>query len=186
LINLIGKSTPHSSSERKIIAFSIIIAGLLLLADQISKVLVSHDFKLGESQLLIKNFLSFTYVTNKGAAWGILDGYAWLLLLIAMLVMGLVIYFMRWLTEGFHERYLALLMIISGIVGNSIDRIWRGEVVDFLDLHIANYHWPPVFNVADSAICVGVFIFLLSNLIRGAKQKKESDEHQADEHRTTP
>lgn len=179
MIKLLGKSTPHSSSERKIIVLSIVIAGLLLLADQISKVLVEHGFKLGESVLLIKNFLSFTYVTNKGAAWGILDGYAWLLLLIAMLVMGLVIYFMRWLTEGFHERYLALLMIISGIVGNSIDRIWRGEVVDFLDVHVANYHWPPVFNVADSAICVGVCIFLISNLLRAAKQKK------ADEHRTS-
>lgn len=135
--------------------------------------LVAHSFKLGQSVLLLKNFLSLTYVTNKGAAWGILDGYAWLLLLIAMLVMSLVIYFIRWLTEGFHERYLALLMIISGIVGNSIDRIWRGEVVDFLDLHIANYHWPPVFNIADSAICVGVCLFLLSNLFRAAKKKKK-------------
>ncbi|MFA6713832.1 MAG: signal peptidase II [Victivallales bacterium] len=177
MIKLFAKSTPHSSSERKIIAFSIIVAGLLLLADQISKMLVAHDFELGESVLLIKNFLSLTYVTNKGAAWGILNGYAWLLLLIATVVMGLIIYFLRWLTEGFHERYLALLMIISGIVGNSIDRIWRGEVVDFLDLHIANYHWPPVFNVADSAICVGVCIFLLSNLLRPARQKKEIDEH---------
>ena len=147
------------------------IAGILLLLDQITKVLVAHSFKLGESQLVINNFLSLSYVTNKGAAWGILNGYSWLLLLIGCLVTATAIFFMRYLTEGFNERYLALAMVISGIIGNSIDRIWRGEVVDFLDLHIANYHWPPVFNVADSAICVGVCIFLLSNLLRSTKSQ---------------
>lgn len=170
MINLFAKSKPHSSFERKIIVFSVIIAGLLLLLDQISKVLIHHSFKLGESVLVVNNFFSLTYVTNKGAAWGILSGYGWLLLLIAALVMASTIYFMRWLTEGFNERYLALAMIISGIVGNSIDRIWRGEVVDFLDLHIGNYHWPPVFNIADSAICVGVCIFFLSNILRHKKE----------------
>lgn len=175
LIKLFAKSEPHSSSEHKIITFSVIIAGLLLLLDQITKVLIDHSFKLGESILLVNNFLSLTYVTNKGAAWGILSGYGWLLLLIASVVMAAVIYFMRWLTEGFNERYLALAMIISGIIGNSIDRIWRGEVVDFLDLHIANYHWPPVFNVADSAICVGVFVFFLSNIIRAPKKERTGE-----------
>jgi signal peptidase II len=171
LIKLFVKSEPHSSSERKIIAFSVIFAGLLLLIDQITKVLIDHSFKLGESVLVVNNLFSLTYVTNKGAAWGILSGYGWLLLVIAALVMGAAIYFMRWLTEGFNERYVALAMILCGIVGNSIDRIWRGEVIDFLDLHIANYHWPPVFNVADSAICVGVCIFFLSNILRHKKEK---------------
>jgi len=169
LIKLFAKSEPHSRFERKIIVFSVIIAGLLLLIDQISKVLIHHSLKLGESVLVVNNFFSLTYVTNKGAAWGILSGYGWLLLLIAALVTAATIYFMRWLTEGFNERYLALAMIVSGIIGNSIDRIWRGEVVDFLDLHIGNYHWPPVFNVADSAICVGVCIFFLSNILRHKK-----------------
>jgi signal peptidase II len=174
LIKLFAKSEPHSSSERKIIVFSVIVAGLLLLLDQTTKVLIDSSFKLGESLLVVNNFFSLTYVTNKGAAWGILSGYGWLLLLIAVSVMGASIYFMRWLTEGFNERYLAITMIISGILGNSIDRIWRGEVIDFFDLHIANYHWPPVFNVADSAICVGVCIFFLSNVIRASRQKKET------------
>jgi len=173
LIKLFAKSDPHSSSERKIIVFSVIIAGLLLLIDQITKVLIDHNFTLGESLLVVDNFFSLTYVTNKGAAWGILSGYGWLLLSIAAFVMIATIFFMRWLTEGFNERYLALAMIVSGIIGNSIDRIWRGEVIDFLDLHIANYHWPPVFNVADSAICVGVCIFFLSNIFRASKQKKQ-------------
>ena len=173
MIKLFAKSDPHSSSERKIIVFSVIIAGLLLLIDQITKVLIDHNFTLHESVVIVDNFFSFTYVTNEGAAWGILRGYSWLLLTIAVFVMTAIILFMRWLTEGFNERYLALAMIFSGIIGNSIDRIWRGKVVDFLDLHIANYNWPPVFNVADSAICVGVCIFFLSNIFRASKQKKQ-------------
>ena len=172
LIKLFAKSPIHSSSERKIIVFSVIIAGIILLLDQISKVLIAHSFKLGESLVVINNFFSLSYVTNKGAAWGILSGYSWLLLLVAVLVATGAIVFMRYLTEGFNERYLALAMIISGIIGNSIDRIWRGEVVDFLDLHIGNYHWPPVFNIADSGICIGVCIFLLSNLLRSTKLDK--------------
>lgn len=172
VINLFAKSEPHSGPEQRIIVFSAIFAGLLLLVDQVTKVLVDHNFALGESILIVKNFFSFTYVTNKGAAWGILNGYGWLLLTIAFLVMLAIIFFMRYLTEGFNERYVALMMIISGITGNSIDRIWRGEVIDFLDLHIAGCHWPPVFNVADSAICVGVFIFFLSNLLRSCSYKK--------------
>lgn len=185
LINLFAKSEPHSGPERRIIAFSAIFAGLLLLVDQITKVLVDNNFALGESILIVKNFFSLTYVTNKGAAWGILSGYGWLLLAIAFLVMFAIIFFMRYLAEGFNERYVALMMIISGIIGNSIDRIWRGEVIDFFDLHIAGYHWPPVFNVADSAICVGVFVFFVSNLLRSWNDKKETAKT-ADSEQTAP
>ena len=175
MIKLLDKSEPHSSSERRMIVFSAIIAGLLLLVDQITKVLIQNSFMLSESRLLVKNFISLTYVTNKGAAWGLLSGWGWLLLLIAFCVMIAIIFFFRWLTEGYNERCLALGMIISGILGNSIDRIWRGEVVDFLDLHIAGYHWPPVFNVADSAICVGVAIFFVSNLVRTTISEKKDN-----------
>lgn len=178
MIKLFGKSKAHSKSERRIIVFSAITAGVLLLADQITKVLVENHFQLGESLLIVKGFFSLSYVTNKGAAWGILSGYGWLLLLIATVVLGAVVYFMRWLAEECNERYLALMMIISGIIGNSIDRIWRGEVVDFLDLHIGGYHWPPVFNVADSAICVGVCIFFLSSVLRSSTKSKKQDAEQ--------
>ncbi|MDD5697906.1 MAG: signal peptidase II, partial [Victivallaceae bacterium] len=145
-------------------------------ADQVSKVVVADRFRLGESVLVVKNFFSLIYVTNEGAAWGIMTGYGWLLLVVAAAVTSAAIFFLRWLTEGFNERYLALTMVVSGIIGNSIDRIWRGEVVDFLDLHIAGYHWPPVFNLADSSICIGVGIFLLSNLLRAVKTPEKAPE----------
>ncbi|MDD5727313.1 MAG: signal peptidase II [Victivallales bacterium] len=174
--NLFTRSEPHSSRERRIIVISAIFAGLLVLIDQTAKVLVDHSFKPGESIPVVKNFFSLTYVTNQGAAWGILNGYGWFLLTIAFLVMFAIIFFMRYLAEGFSERYLALMLIVSGITGNSIDRIWRGEVIDFLDLHIAGYHWPPVFNIADSAICVGVFIFFLSNLLRPSETPGKTPE----------
>ncbi|MDD5696977.1 MAG: signal peptidase II, partial [Victivallaceae bacterium] len=122
MINLFARSMPHSRSERRIIVFSVIVAGLLLLADQVSKVVVADRFRLGESVLVVKNFFSLTYVTNEGAAWGIMTGYGWLLLVVAAAVTSAAIFLLRWLTEGFNERYLALTMVVSGIIGNSIDR----------------------------------------------------------------
>ena len=66
---------------------------------------------------------------------------------------------------------VALFMVVSGILGNSIDRLWRHEVVDFLDCYIGDKHWP-AFNVADSAICVGIGIYILSLMLRPQKKEK--------------
>ena len=63
---------------------------------------------------------------------------------------------------------------ISGVAGNSIDRVWRGEVVDFLDCYIKNHHWP-AFNIADCAICVGIFIYMVSVLLRPAPEAENKD-----------
>jgi signal peptidase II len=177
LINLFKKSEPGSSDEKKILSFSIIVSLILLLADQITKVLIVHSFKLGEKLVVIPGCFDLTYITNKGAAWGILHGYGWLLLLIAIAVFCVALFMMRWLTEGWNDRYLMLFIVLSGIVGNSIDRIWRGEVVDFLDFYLGSSHWP-AFNVADSAICVGAGIFFLSVFFRPSRQvvkKQEQD-----------
>jgi signal peptidase II len=111
-----------------------------------------------------------TYVLNYGAAWSILSGHGWFLLLIAGLVLAGSIWKFRYLTEGYAERFIAVFLVFGGVFGNSIDRIWRGAVVDFLDFYIKSYHWP-VFNVSDIAICCGVGIFMLSSLLRKEKEK---------------
>ena len=80
--------------------------------------------------------------------------------------------FFRYLTEGYSERIIALGLVMSGIIGNSIDRIWHGEVIDFIDFHYYNVWSYPVFNIADIAICTGVGVFILSNLLR--KSPKDS------------
>ena len=80
-----------------------------------------------------------------------------------------------WEAEGYAERYFALLLVLGGVVGNSIDRIWRGAVVDFFDFHwYDKFRWP-VFNVADIAICIGVGLFVLSTLLRPSGKKEEPE-----------
>ncbi|MCP4100301.1 MAG: signal peptidase II [Lentisphaerae bacterium] len=163
------KSLPGSSDERKIVLISTLLAVALLIMDQVTKVLVESNIKLGQRISIIPGFFDLTHITNKGAAWGILHGYGWLLLLIAAAVVIVAVLCIRWLTEGYNERYLAIFIVFSGIFGNSIDRIWRGQVVDFLDFYVKGHHWP-AFNVADISICIGVAIYFLSTLLRSDKK----------------
>lgn len=144
-----------------------------LLIDQGTKLLISGSYYLHESTPVIPGFFSITYVRNPGAAWGIFAGRTWLLLIIAAAVSFAMIRFFRYLTEGYFEREFALFMIFSGVIGNSIDRLWRGAVVDFLDFHYKNVWSYPVFNVADIAICTGVGLFILSGFFRPEREKKK-------------
>ena len=164
------KDFKHNPGERLIVSCSAFLAALLLIVDQISKVLVTHHFMLHEQKTVIPGFFDLTYIVNRGAAWGILQGQVIVLLAIGVLVGVAVIVFMRWLTEGYTERYWAIFVILSGIIGNSIDRIWRGEVVDFLDFYIGQRHWP-AFNVADISICIGLSLYFLSLLLRAQKNQ---------------
>ena len=90
----------------------------------------------------------------------------------AGLVLAAAVFFLRQLSDGWIERYFAIFTVISGILGNSIDRIWRGAVVDFISLHYHEVYHYPIFNIADCAICVGIGVFLLSSLLRPDKEKK--------------
>lgn len=164
------KDFKHNPKERLIVSCSAGLAALLLIIDQVTKVLVTHHFMLHERKTIILGFFDLTYIVNRGAAWGILQGRVFILLAIGILVGAAVIIFMRWLTEGYTERYWAIFVVLSGIIGNSIDRIWRGEVVDFLDFYIGQRHWP-AFNVADISICIGLSIYFLSLLFRPQKKQ---------------
>ena len=91
---------------------------------------------------------------------------------VSVVVFGLMIKFFRYLTEGYAERIIALGLVMSGIIGNSTDRLWHGEVIDFIDVHYYSVWHYPVFNIADIAICTGVGIFILSSLLRPSKKDK--------------
>jgi signal peptidase II len=144
-----------------------VCVGIFVFAlDQLTKIAVLHRFSLGESLPVLPPLFALTYVRNEGAAWSILSGHGWFLLLIALLVTVAVIYFFRELTERCVERYFALLLVLGGVAGNSLDRILHGAVIDFLDFHWYDFYHYPVFNVADIAICVGVGLFVLSTLLR--------------------
>lgn len=152
------------------------IVAAVVLFDQLTKLWVLHSFALYDSREIIPGFFSLTYLTNKGAAFGFLAGqtgawrhYLFLVLGISALVVIVIAWFRM---QQSHWLYAVSLPLIGGgAIGNLIDRVRYGAVVDFLDVYIGTYHWP-AFNVADSAICVGVTFFLVANILE-AKGKFE-------------
>lgn len=144
------------------------LVSLIILADQYSKVFIQWNISGAVS--IIPGFFNIVFIRNSGAAWGILSGKSHLLLLISIIVLVLIFIFIKILTEGWTERYYSLALISAGIVGNSIDRLWYGSVVDFLDFYAGKYHWP-AFNVADSSIFIGVAIYIISSLVREQKAR---------------
>ena len=155
---------------------SLFLLLLVVVLDQLTKVWTVKCFALYESMEIIPGFFSLTYLTNKGAAFGFLAGvdaawrhYFFLILVSIALVLLLVAWFRMRNDHRFYGPALAL--IAGGAIGNVIDRVRLGAVVDFLDFYVAGHHWP-AFNVADSAIAVGVTLFLLTNVLE-ERQKKE-------------
>ncbi|MBD3203957.1 signal peptidase II [Candidatus Woesearchaeota archaeon] len=124
----------------------------IIVLDQVSKFLIRYFLEVGDSVPVIKDFFHITYVTNSGATWGLFSGNNFLFIIISVLVIVFFILEYRNLPE---PKYI-FGIILGGIFGNLIDRIFLGHVVDFIDFRF----WP-VFNVADSAISVGVFVFVL-------------------------
>ena len=116
----------------------------------------------------IDNFLYIVHITNEGAAWGILSGQTYLLASIAVLALAAVWLFRNSL--GFSRLWgrIALGIFVGGVIGNLIDRISYGHVIDFIDVHlpIVNYRWP-AFNVADCGITVGVAIYIIMVFVYG-------------------
>ncbi len=142
----------------------------VIVFDQWTKFEVISHFEYGESLSLIANFFSLTYVRNTGAAFGFLATanptfrvpFFLIVPIVAMVVLG---FLYRDLPANAKWRAMALGLVSGGAIGNLIDRIRLGYVVDFLDFHYKNEYYFPAFNVADSAICVGVGILLLTNLL---------------------
>ncbi len=162
-----------SRRERKAIGLCLVWCGFLLFLDQWSKIVIENTFQLHHGKVVIPGFFDITYALNKGAAWSILEGYGWLLLTVAGAVLAAALFFLRHLADGYPERYFAIFTVISGIIGNSIDRIWRGAVVDFISLHYHEVYHYPIFNIADCAICIGIGVFMLSSLLRPDPEKKK-------------
>ena len=138
-------------------------AGVLVL-DQGSKALVSGSLKMHEIRPLIHGLLNVTRVHNTGAAFGMLAGQASPLrtgffLVVSLVAMGVVLWMLYRLPPGQKVELVALSLILGGALGNVFDRVRLGEVVDFIDVYYRSYHWP-AFNVADSAISIGVILLL--------------------------
>jgi signal peptidase II len=134
----------------------------VLVLDQISKVAVSASLHMHETRPIIDGLLNLTRVHNTGAAFGLLAGQSspmrtFLFLAVSLLAIGVVLWMLFRLSSGHGTEVVALSLIFGGALGNVIDRARLGEVIDFIDVYYGNYHWP-AFNVADSAITVGVLL----------------------------
>lgn len=142
---------------------TIIISIILLCIDQISKLLVVNLLTKNDSITIIKNFFYLTYINNDGAAFSILVGKRIFLILIAVLAIVMLIRYIKKNNIQNKLELVSISLIIGGSLGNLMDRVVRGYVIDFLDFKIFNYNFP-IFNLADTFIVIGVFLLLLKEI----------------------
>ena len=143
---------------------------VIVALDQWSKWMIKTSYNLYQSEPIIEGFFYFTYVTNDGMAFGLSFPGGKTILLIVTLILTGVIMWMLWKEKNSHNliRY-GLTLILAGAIGNMIDRILYGKVVDFLDIMIGSFNWY-IFNVADSAVTSGMILFILHTIIVGEKK----------------
>lgn len=139
----------------------LLTAVLITVSDQVTKQIVRYTFRIGESRPVIDGFFDLTYVQNTGAAWGVFRDHGGILIGVSVVMLVLMLIFRRSFLSPAWEHQLAFGLLIGGIIGNLMDRVRVSAVTDFLLFYIKSYQWP-AFNVADSAICVGVFIYMAS------------------------
>jgi len=146
----------------------LLFTAIVVAADQITKLAVKERFYLGESIELLGDVLRFTYIQNPGMAFGLSFGSPLFFTIFASVASVIIlIYLYRMRRESFHSR-LSLALILGGAVGNLIDRFAYGKVIDFIDVGVNNTRWP-VFNVADSAVTIGMIILVTLVLFEGQK-----------------
>lgn len=155
--------------KTKYLQFSIVVM-LVVISDQVSKAWVLAKMPLHKSIVVIPGFFSLTHVHNPGGAFGFLAQNSspwrhWIFLGAALLALGMILYFYHQTPRSHPYLAFGLSLIFGGAIGNVIDRLRFGEVIDFLDVYIGNSHWP-TFNVADSAVSVGVGIFIAHIVFR--------------------
>ena len=135
----------------------------LVILDQITKALVINFFNLYDSVALLP-MINLTFVVNYGFAFGLLNNPSLNQILVSLVILAIIVYFLYLLIKTQDKIFqLTLTLILAGALGNFIDRIFRGFVIDFIDIYIGKYHWP-AFNIADSCITVG-FVVLMINIL---------------------
>ena len=137
----------------------------IVLIDQLSKILVHTKMNLYDSFTVIPSLLDFTYIRNEGIAFGInFPGGKIFFIIFPILITFYLISLLKNKEFEDNSSQIALYLIIGGAIGNILDRVFRGYVVDFIDFHINGSHWY-VFNIADSAVTIGLLFLLYSSII---------------------
>ena len=150
-----------------------VVSIIVIILDQASKLFIDRTMGLHTSIIVVKDFFEITYIRNKGAAFGFLADSSYRLpffIMISGVALIVILGIFRKLRPEQTFNAFSLSLIFSGALGNLIDRVRLGEVIDFIYLHWYQHYWP-AFNVADSAICVGVFLLAIEMLLDEQRKK---------------
>lgn len=141
-------------NKKNILVFSAALVAVLL--DQLTKLLIRQNFQIGQSVPIIKNILHLTYVTNTGSAFGLFRNFNSAFILFSIPVILFILHYLKKIKGNEKALLLAAGLLLGGTIGNLIDRLAYGHVIDFIDFRI----WP-VFNVADSAVTISIFLLII-------------------------
>ncbi len=163
--------------KRKYWVLLIFCFGILVL-DQWTKSLIIQKLLLYQKVEVIQGFFNILHVRNAGGAFGIFGGDkgglgSILFVVVSLVAIGVIVFLFVRIKEDERTLALSFSLILSGAIGNLIDRLRYGEVIDFLDFYLSSIHWP-TFNVADSAICIGIGLMALELLRRDHKEGNKS------------
>lgn len=165
-----------SKQKKRISMVLIVLFGVLL--DQLSKILVVSNLDYimeNEPIVLIKHLINLTYTENRGAAFGMLDDHRWIFMTVSIIaIIGMAIYLFGFSKEGWTFQ-IGLSLIISGGIGNMIDRLALGYVVDMLEFDFMEF---AIFNVADSFVCIGAGLVILMLIIELIRESKKNSKNQ--------
>lgn len=154
-------------SKKKII---LIVTGIaIILLDQLTKIVLTD-----KNITLIPNFINFTYTENTGVAFGIASNNIIMVIIVNVIILGFIIKFLKDNSKKANYSILfSLVLILSGAIGNLTDRLFRGFVIDFIDINVFSF---PNFNIADISIVLGIFILIIvitKSIIKENKEEKE-------------
>ena len=136
----------------------------VLFIDIISKLLISHFMIVNESIDVINNFLYLTYVKNDGVAFSLLGGNRVFIIIMCLIILGFIIYYIGNNKINLLDS-IGFGLVIGGALGNLIDRVIYGYVIDFIDIYLFDYNYP-IFNIADMGVVIGVIIILISSFMK--------------------
>lgn len=157
-----------------IISLSVVIATVLV--DLFTKLAVMKNMELGESIPLIKGVLHLTYITNDGAAFGSFSDARWVFMSVSLLLIAVITVLLLVWDEADPLFYTSLSLVLGGGIGNMIDRIAYGEVIDFIDFCAFPKLWMWIFNGADSFVCVGAGMLILWYILAEVRVYKKTKE----------
>ncbi len=155
-----------------------VLAASIIIPDQITKAVIQQKYVLWDTDPIIPGFFNLVHVLNKGAAFGFLNRpdtnwQIWFFVAVTVFAVGFIYYLLSTADHGDRFFIWGLGLVLGGALGNLVDRIRFGFVVDFLDFHVGQYHWP-AFNVADIAITCGAFCVIISMYMKNRHERKSS------------